>query len=286
MRQKRRKTYKILKILFAADLVCLITTVIIGQKAYAGFTSKTEDIEPNSKYNHEIIETFATDVYNQAVTSSLTYKLDYINSHPEIYGEKLVELANRTDEVVDYVYNYPNEYGVVYSDNLEGEIDTNTVPLLYQWDKRWGYTDYSGGLMGYTGCGPTSLSMVAIYLTKNTSYTPLAVAKYATEAGYSCDGSGSYWSLMSDGCEHFGIHSKELPLNENLMIEELQKGHPIICIMGPGEFTTVGHFIVVTDYVDGKFKINDCFSPSRSEKLWDYDEFYDQIQNLWAFYID
>ena len=62
----------------------------------------------------------------------------------------------------------------------------------------------------------------------------------------------------------------------------MEAGNPIICVMGPGDFTTTGHFIVMTDYVDGKIKINDPNSPIRSNKLWDCDLIKDQIRNLWV----
>ena len=45
---------------------------------------------------------------------------------------------------------------------------------------------------------------------------------------------------------------------------------------------TSGHFIAIVGYEDGKFIINDCNSYANSQRLWDYDEFYDQINNLWA----
>lgn len=70
--------------------------------------------------------------------------------------------------------------------------------------------------------------------------------------------------------------------DEDRIIRNLEVGNPIICIMGPGDFTTSGHYIVMTGYVDGKIKVNDPNSPTKSEKLWDYDEIKDQIRNLWV----
>ena len=66
------------------------------------------------------------------------------------------------------------------------------------------------------------------------------------------------------------------------MVRALEAGQLIICIMGPGVFTTTGHYIVLTGVEDGKFQVNDPNSRENSQKLWDYDEFADQIRNLWA----
>lgn len=281
MHYKNRKLHKLFKIIFAFDLICFVAIVCITKISYAGNNQSSALANVgNAQPAAAVFNTIQEPVINDTQT-----KLDYINEHPEIYGDKLIEVANKTDELIDFVYDYPNEIDTYHDDDVSGEVDTDTVPHLYQFDKRWGYQEYSGGLLGYTGCGPTSLSMVLMYLTKDTTLTPAKVADYATEAGYSCDGSGSYWTLMSEGCKHFGVSSSEVPLNEGSMVNALNEGKPIICIMGPGEFTDNGHFIVLTDYVDGKFKVNDCFSPKRSQKLWSYDEMSDQIRNIWCFYL-
>ena len=53
--------------------------------------------------------------------------------------------------------------------------------------------------------------------------------------------------------------------------------------MGPGDFTTTGHFIVMTGLTDNnKIMINDPNSKKNSKKLWEYDDIYEQIRNLWV----
>ncbi|MGN1080943.1 MAG: C39 family peptidase [Acutalibacteraceae bacterium] len=74
----------------------------------------------------------------------------------------------------------------------------------------------------------------------------------------------------------------EIPLDKNRIIKNLEAGNPIICVVGPGDFTSTGHFIVMTGCSDGKIKINDPNSMIRSQKLWDFEEIKDQIRNLWV----
>ena len=88
---------------------------------------------------------------------------------------------------------------------------------------------------------------------------------------------------MTAGAEHFGVQGQELGLSENGILSELESGHPVICSMRPGDFTTTGHFIVLTGVEDGKIRVNDPNSRQRSEELWDYDTLEYQINNLWAF---
>ena len=72
------------------------------------------------------------------------------------------------------------------------------------------------------------------------------------------------------------------PLDENRIRTNLEAGVPVICVMGPGDFTTSGHFIVLTGLDDGKFRVNDPNSIANSEKLWSYEQIAGQIKNLWA----
>jgi hypothetical protein len=212
-------------------------------------------------------------------------KLSYILNHPEEYTQDLIELAQKNSEALDYVYQYPQLKDAAQTIDLSAEAQSDQVPLLLQWDTRWGYQEYGSGLIGYTGCGPTCLSMVALYLTGNADYTPAYVANYAFNAGYYVSGSGTAWSLMSEGCSAFGFSARELALDEGIMAAALNSGKPIICSMGPGDFTDNGHFIVLTGYTGDAFTVNDPNSPQRSSQVWTFEQLKGQIRNLWAYEV-
>ncbi|MBR3709077.1 MAG: C39 family peptidase, partial [Lentisphaeria bacterium] len=131
-------------------------------------------------------------------------------------------------------------------------------------------------------CGPTCLSMVCIYLLNDPAYTPKYVAEFAESNGYSVDGNGSAWTLISGGGKQLGLDVTEIPLDENRIIRNLEAGNPIICVMGPGDFTSTGHYIVLTRYTDGKVTVNDPNSYLRSERLWELTSVMEQIRNLWV----
>ncbi len=200
----------------------------------------------------------------------------------DAWPEELIELLEGNPDTKDFVLNYPLKKDLTPSIDLSAYKNSKAVPLLLQWDERWGYTKYGNAIMGLSGCGPTCLSMVCIYLLNDAKYTPRYVADFAQRNGYCIPGSGSTWTLISQGGEALGLDVTEIPLDENRIIRSLEAGNPIICIMGPGDFTTTGHFIVMTGYVDGKIKVNDPNSPTRSELLWDLDEIKGQIRNLWV----
>ena len=198
------------------------------------------------------------------------------------WPEELLDLLEKNPEAQEFVLNYPIRKDLNPEIDLTEYLDGNDVPLLLQWDERWGYSQYAGELMGLSGCGPTCLSMVCLYLLDDASYTPRYIAQFATENGYSVSGNGSSWTLISKGGEKLGLDVTEIPLDENRIIRNLEVGNPIICVMGPGFFTSTGHFIVMTGYEDGYIKVNDPNSPNRSEQTWKLTEVMTQIRNLWV----
>ncbi len=196
---------------------------------------------------------------------------------------ELVEMLRKNPETEDFVLSYSEEKDIDHDIDLSEYKNTDTPPLLLQWDKRWGYENYGDGMIAFTGCAPTCLSMVSVYLTGDTSLDPLYIANKAEKEGYYVEGVGSDWSVMTNFALELGLDAKELPLDKNTVIRCLESGEPIICAMGPGDFTDAGHFIVLSGKSDGKIKINDPNSISNSKKLWDFEDISGQIKNLWRY---
>lgn len=200
------------------------------------------------------------------------------------YPQKLIELYERNPETKQFVFEYPLKKDNPPAATLDS-INTSSVPLFLQWDQRWGYEQYSGDLFGLTGCGPTCLSMVSVYLTGDTTMTPISMAKFAESNGYASTGNGSSWTLFSEVGVKLGFDVTEIPLVEKRIVDNLNVGNPIVAIMGPGDFTTTGHFIVLTGYENGKIKVNDPNSRKNSENLWDFSKIKGQLRNLWVFRV-
>ncbi len=209
-------------------------------------------------------------------------KVRQVMSRPEQYPDELLELLAGNEETVDFVLDYPEKKDMAPAETV-GEVVKGEIPLLLQWDERWGYTIYGDDMIAVNGCGPTAISMVASGLTGDNTITPYRVAKFSAENGYYAGDSGTSWTLMTEGARQFGIYGEELGLSEDEVCSALENGHPIICSMKPGDFTTTGHFIVLTGTEDGKIRVNDPNSRIRSEKLWDYSTLEYQINNLWAY---
>ena len=199
-----------------------------------------------------------------------------------VYPESLRMLLEKNPETIRFVLEYPEKHGKAYEIDLSEYAGSETVPLFLQWDQRWGYITYGNDVAGITACGPLCLSMVAYYLTGDEDMSPDRIMQFAMDNGYCVPGNGSRWTLISQGAQKLGLNVTELPLVEKRIRNEVLAGNPVVCVMGPGIFTTTGHFIVITGYENGKYRVNDPNSIIRSHELWSFSQIQDQIRNLWA----
>ena len=120
-----------------------------------------------------------------------------IYSNYSQYPENLMAALANNPEMASFVADYLEERGNAASGltSLEKEKD---FPLFLQWDPRWGYQSYGTDNIGLAGCGPTCMSMVLFYLTRDEKLTPDRVAVYSMENGYYVNGTGTAWALMKD----------------------------------------------------------------------------------------
>lgn len=261
--KRRKKRIRRIRII-AAELAVLV--IFLG-----GFlvsrTFKEKETAAPKKTSPETLEEFAE-------KKGLTM---------EAYPAELLELYEKNPETKDFVWEYPLKKDEEPEIDLSEYEGSDSMPLFMQWDQRWGYHQYSGNVMGLTGCGPTCLSMVTAYLSGDLSKNPKWMADFSTENGYAAEGNGTSWTLFSEGGEKLGFDVTEIPLDEQRIAENLRVGNPVVAVMGPGAFTTDGHFIVFIEYEDGKLRVNDPNSRTNSGKMWDFESISGQIKQLWAF---
>ena len=199
------------------------------------------------------------------------------------YPESLIALVERNPETKDFVLDYPKYKGLEEID-ISKEVTKGEIPHFLQWDERWGYETYGSDFLAVTGCGPTSLSMVVCGLTGDTKWNPYEVAKMAEDNGYYVDGSGSSWELMSSGAEKLGLTVSSVIFDAEHIRATLEAGQPIICVMGPGDFTDAGHFLVLTGVdKNGDIILQDPNSVERTKQHWDVQKLMNQMKNLWAY---
>lgn len=198
------------------------------------------------------------------------------------YPDEVIQLLSKNPETVDFVEGYGKKKGTPAAPTI-GEVEKGSIPHLLQWDERWGYAPYGTSTVAVSGCGPTCLAMVLAGLTGDASITPAVVAAYGTENDYIDEENNTYWSFMEEAPRNWNIACREIGADENEVGAELSLGHPIICSVGPGDFTKNGHFIVLVGYQNGEVTVYDPFSRENSDRTWVYADIVSQFKAMWVY---
>lgn len=167
--------------------------------------------------------------------------------------------------------------------SFEGESVSfsRNIPYFLQWDRRWGNTEYADGNLGINGCGPTCLAMVVSGLNKDVDINPVSLSKFQDQK-YIQSG-GTTWDYFREVPNNYGIKVKELSTDKNIYFNELKNGRPIIVNVKAGDFTSMGHYIVLVGVENDYIVINDPNSPDNSNEKWTFERLAPQIKNGWSF---
>lgn len=170
----------------------------------------------------------------------------------------------------------------------------NKQPVSYlQKDPRWKDKPYrvpgESSTVGSAGCGPSCAAMLIETLTGQT-FTPEDACEWSIRHGYKALKQGTYYSYFEHQFEDFGISCKMLnwtntygkpnhPTHQKAL-EMLREGYYLIACMGPGTWTSSGHFVLVW-WADGKIHINDPNSTSQDRTCGDPYDFRSQVKYYW-----
>lgn len=201
--------------------------------------------------------------------------------------EKFKKLAAKEPLAKDFLGNlheYPKEEASADA-STPSEESNHAAPLLYQWDTRWGYVEYSGQPFGSSGCGPTALAMVYQGLTKKTDQSPYTIAMIARRDGYETESVGTDGRLFIDSAAELGLEAVYIEVDEEQVKAALQDGAILIFSLGEGDFTDSGHYIVVCGISGDKLIINDPYSSVNSNKTWDVGVVLEQTEAIYKFSV-
>ncbi len=200
------------------------------------------------------------------------------------YGEdqqiKLLTLASKETQALNFVRNY-TESETQASGSCDA-IRDGAMPELYQWDTRWAWVKYSEHCIGTSGCGVTALAMVYQGLTGDTSKSPYDLSVDSVENDYVHSGTDPDFYAFE--AKKLGLSCEEVSVSSSNLKSALKKGSIVIINVGPGDFTTGGHYIVAYA-VDGlgKLHVRDPYSAVNTAKTWDLDSVVSQAKRLFVF---
>lgn len=291
--KRRRKQQLYQRLVICGVVVLLLGIVGVGSSLpqigkgteNAVRTSKDADSRKSEtvKYEGESIEEKQKESQNKEETQE--EKVERVREQAEQaqYPAGVIELLDKNPETVSFVEDYEEKKDMPCAESIGELPQDGSIPLLLQWDERWGYAPYGTSIVAVSGCGPTCMAMVASGLNQDPSITPDKVAAYGTQNGYVDEENNTYWAFMKEAGATWNLNCYEGNLNEEQVSAELTAGHPIICSVAPGDFTKIGHFIVLTEYENGSVAVNDPFSQTNSDKMWVFADIKDQIKAMWIY---
>lgn len=157
-----------------------------------------------------------------------------------------------------------------------------TVDIVYycQSDEEWTDQPYGTDPIGPYGCGPTAMAMAVASMT-DTDTDPAQMAAWAAEHGYWARRSGSYHSIIQGTARAFGLEAEAISERTADAIRwELYSGHILAALVGPGHFTSGGHFILIRGItLSGDVLVADPNSLERSLQTWDPQIIVDELSS-------
>ena len=208
----------------------------------------------------------------------------------------VISHAEGNPNVIHFLYLYGHDVkspeSFEYTDEerqailpLPGGNVKGLVPLLMQWDWRWGFDWYGGGPGGLTGCAPTCMVMIGLGLTGDESINPRDMFQYSENAGFWVSGQGTSWSLVTNAFPNHPIYSSQISPDEGTVRAELQAGHPVLINVGVGRFSAVGHFMVLAGIAeDGTFILNDPNNLENCSRTWAWSDLSPEIVSAWSYW--
>jgi hypothetical protein len=221
----------------------------------------------------------------------------FLNNGKDDFG---IGNFKKSEEVLEYsaIDNYE---AVKYTREIIRQGDRDIV-YFNQNEKPWNNMLYGFLLpISVSGCGPTTMAMVISTLT-GKDVIPVEAGDWSYNNGYLKQGyedgeayASTYHSFIPAIAKKYGLLCNGIGKGadtEEKLIEALSESKLVVAIMGQGDFTSEGHFIILTGInIDGKVHIVDSASRERTYELWSMSDIVTQAKGeagaggpFWAIY--
>ena len=172
----------------------------------------------------------------------------------------------------------------------------NKQPTSYlQTDPRWGSLDYSAPgektTIAASGCGPTAMAMV-LATWADPSVTPKTECAWALAHGYKAPRQGTYYGYFEPAGARYGLrvtrlnytslYGKSTSAYHAQVKDALDRGELVIACMGPGNWTSSGHYVLVYGIQGDTIYINDPASTKAARTKGSWSLFRQQVKYYWT----
>ena len=195
----------------------------------------------------------------EAIKQKMNYEIEgYQNLAIEI-GADIQDLNN---VIADVVNNNSKEYQTsLKKSRLYGK------EFVYYNQYDYGDARYAGSTIAASGCGPTCAAMILSTLL-GEEITPQMMCDYSASLGHLVPG-GTELAFFDDVFTEYGVNYKSEEQTATNIIASLEEGNYVIAYVGPSEFTSKGHFIVLTGLDEyGNVIVADPASRERSSEVY------------------
>ncbi len=212
-------------------------------------------------------------------------------------GEQLVNRLRPVEKVL-FAFGPPEDFSAAalweqddqreplmttLEETQEGDVLTGgswEVVYYEQTDPQWRDLPYGSDTIGKYGCGPTVMAM-AVSTLSGYDVDPGEMALWAGKHGYWAKKNGSYLSLVPGTAKAYGLSATPArELSVEYLIQELSAGRLAVALMGKGQFTDGGHFILLRGVtLGGEVLVADSVSRERSLTVWDPQLIIDELSD-------
>lgn len=206
-----------------------------------------------------------------------------LSTYEEFPGLTRIPLLSEEEEALEaFEYSLTEKYPNLASEFIESLADcypgeslageNQEICFYLQTDERCADKPFGEDPIGIYGCGPSAMAIVVSTLTELT-IDPVRMAQWAYENGYWARQSGSYHTLIAGAAKAFSLDCESCPREDtDAMKKALEEGSLIVVLMGKGQFTDSGHFIVLYGLTgEGKVLLADPNSMERTNQEWDLE---------------
>lgn len=165
--------------------------------------------------------------------------------------------------------DYAGDYMLVDSDFGDIRYFNQGDYKNYYYSSNVNVAQYGSATIASHGCGPTSMAIILSSFEKR-DITPITTTQRVCALG-GCTSDGSYFWALESLAKEYGYKAQLVNRSDSAkVIAALEsKNSLVVARMGPGTFTTGGHYIVLTGTrSDGYISVADPGSRTRTNQKW------------------
>lgn len=207
----------------------------------------------------------------------------WIAQNATLYEDpRIVELAMREPEAIDFVRNYPESEKTTSA--WSADVSSG-IPQIYNWDPRWGAFQYAGLPLAVTGSGPCSVAMVYAGLTGKTDKSPADIAALATTDNLATGDAFMSGEFFEREAENLGLTVTKLEQSTASVVDSVKAKNAVICLVEAGVVTDEPHWVVIANVheEDGSVDVFDPTSSKVSSQRWDASTIVVAAQEIYSF---